>query len=376
MRSIRVASLAILALMVTNLARADERYVFDLAKHPTTDVTLPSAPGAISIVVINRLPGRTYLYAVSREWIPIPAIVLPPGATIATGVGAGDIACAALTAAYDKAKAALTDETMVPATIKTIDGLLKDMDYTICTDAMVRGPIINALVELRSSVFIGPVGVAQGQQLRITVQRVAADSDVPERTWTTILSTGSRGEWVTSYGASFIQRDDQRFFAVAGTGADAGTFIITRERADDKRELTFLPSIFFSWLPANGRGRNVTISPTAGIGATSNTVGFFAGGTVTFNINLGVTVGYVVANHSRLLGKYTEGQKLSENLTDSQFVRNALLPSPFVGVTFRFGSSPFSSNTPPAAPAAPPAPAPASTPAGRPGGENPATPAR
>src|ERR1051325_7487477 len=223
--------------------------------------------------------------------------------------------------------------------------------------------MIDALAELRSTELIGPVGVAQGEQLRITVQRAALDTGGPEKTWTTILATGSRGEWVTSYGASFIQRDDQRFFTVPGAGADAGKFIITRERTDDKWELRFLPSIFFSWLPANGRGRNFTISPTAGIGATSNTVGFFACGTVTFNINLGFTAGYVVANHSRLLGKYTEGQKLSENLTDSQLVRNALLASPFIAVTFRFGSSPFSSNTPPAAPAAPPAPPPASTPA-------------
>ena len=106
-------------------ARADERNVFDLAKHPPSALTLPVAPGSVSIIVTNRIPGRTYLYSVGREWVPIPPLALPQGLSVGIAGGAGNVACVALSAAY-KAIASPDDESKVPATLKAVQALLDD----------------------------------------------------------------------------------------------------------------------------------------------------------------------------------------------------------------------------------------------------------
>jgi hypothetical protein len=149
-------------LLMAASARADERYVFDLAKHPTTEVTLPTAPGTITIVVTNRIPGRSYQYAVAREWLPITPIPLPAGLNIATAGGAATTACVALTAAY-KLIMPPADETAVPGTIKALDDLLTDMDYAMCTDQTVRKPVRDALDALQGTELVGPVSLAQGE---------------------------------------------------------------------------------------------------------------------------------------------------------------------------------------------------------------------
>jgi hypothetical protein len=74
---------------------------------------------------------------------------------------------------------------------------------------------------------------------------------------------------VTTYGVSFIQRDDDRYFTVPGKDADTGKFIIEKERPDDKREVSFIPSVFFSWGPClrqpfASAGQVLRLRPQAG----------------------------------------------------------------------------------------------------------------
>jgi hypothetical protein len=312
---------------------------------------LPVPPGAVSIVVKHRIPERQYFFAVTREWVPIAPLTLPQGIRIAAGAAASlSSDCKALVSGFEMIGNP-GDETEVPAKAKAIDDLRSSDLYQKCTDAAVRKPIDDALVVLTSTEIIGPVTLSSGEQLRVTVQRIGTNASV-EKTWTIILTTGARGEWLTTFGLTFVPDDNERFFSAPAT--EANKFVITRERDPGDSELTFLPTVMFSWLATRQRGNYLVFSPTAGVGATTNTFAALLGGTATFNLNLGVTAGIAFVNQKRLLGKYTEGQVVSENLTEEQLHRNAMLPKFFFSITLRFGQSPFGS--PPAAPPPPPPP--------------------
>jgi hypothetical protein len=355
----QMAAAGAFILLLASPVVADYRHEFDLAKHPLGEVTLPVAPGAISIVVTNRIPGHQYFYAVAREWVPIPLLTIPTEFAIPFGA-ALDTNCAAVMEEYQKIGVP-TDETNVPAKSKAIAGLMKSPAFENCSDAKVRKPIEDAALSLTSAEILGPISIGAGEQLRVTVQRIAPAGTV-ERMWSSVLTTGARGEWLTTYGLSFVRNDSQRFFMTPAS--EQGKFVVTRERDIESREVTFVPSILFSWVPTRQRDRYVVVSPTAGFGATSNTFAALIGATATFNLNLGVTAGIAITNHQRLAGKYAEGQVVSESLNDSQLHRQAKIPTFFLSTTFRFGRSPFATEPRPStpAPAAPP-PSAASTPA-------------
>jgi hypothetical protein len=359
----RVSVLAVAVLAVTvSAARAEQRYQLDLARHAGPEVTAPVAEGPVTVVVTNQIPGRAYTYAVSREWIPIPPLSMPANVSIPVGAAA-DPECVMLVADYDKiVKPAPTSETDVPAKAKALAELVdSDRFKNKCLDDTIRRPIRETLQRFNTPQVLGPFGVDSGQQLRVTVQRLA-DSGAVEKTWTTVLSAGSRGEWLTTYGMTFVRNDNQRFYAKPGT--EANKFVITPERESEKREVSFIPAVMFSWVPSDQRGRYVTFSPTAGVGATSDTFAVLVGGTATVNLNLGFTLGVAFSNHQRLSGKYVPGQTVSENLTEAQLHRNAKLPAVFFAATLRFGQSPFGTAPKPAAPApAPAAPPSSGTPA-------------
>jgi hypothetical protein len=308
-------------------------FVIDLATHPG-DLTISVAPGNLSISIVHQVPGRDYGVTAVAEAIAIPPITLPAGVTLPLGA-AVDPACIPL----DNGLKAITlpaDEAAVAAAAATVNDLLK---ATTCPPAnAVYRAAAAALATYSAARRVGSFTIRSGEQVKVVVQRLKADR-APEKTWTTIYSTGARGTWLTTYGFVFVPVKDELYFSAAGQ--KQGEFVITRQRDDAVSDIKFVPSIMFSWLAASRQLSNWSFSPAAGFGATSDSLAVLVGGTAMFNSNLAFTGGLAITQQQRLAGNYKEGQTVSENLSEDQLQVKVLKPSLFLGVTFRFGSNPF-----------------------------------
>jgi len=314
-------------------AAAAADFVIDLATHPG-DLTISVAPGNLTISVVHQVPGRDYGVTAVSEAIPIPPLTLPAGISLPL-VGAVDPACIALDKDL-KDIAPPADEAAVASAAAKITGLLKD---TACPSGNAVYKAAAAVLATYSAARpIGSFNVRAGEQIKVTIQRLK-DNRAPEKTWTTTYSTGARGTWLTTYGFTFVPLQDDLYFSAAGQ--KQGEFVITKQRADAISDLKFVPSIMFSWLSASKQLSNFAFSPAAGFGATSDSLTALLGATAMYNANLAFTGGLAITQQRRLAGKYTEGQTVSENLSEDQLHEKVLKPSLFFGVTFRFGSNPF-----------------------------------
>ena len=334
MRHIFLSAIAVLFLSPAALLASD--YPIDLATHSgNQSMSVPVGP--LRPVVLHRLPTRNYSVIAVLETMAPPPLTLPDRVNIA-GTASGGNACAALQLEYDKVTAiAPTDEAQGAQVGEKLAALLQGEAGKACTGP-VKDEVTTAVARYDNALPLAEYVMKAGETLRIIVNRLKADGSV-EKTWTTVLTTGAKGEWLTTFGMAFLPKRDDVYFAKAGT--EANKFTITRQRDGTDNGLKFLPSVLFSWMPAKARNQALVLSPTAGFGATSTGFGALGGVTLTYNVNLGVTFGIAVTPQKRLAGKYTEGQVVTENLSDTQLHESILRQSGFVAITFRFGSNPF-----------------------------------
>jgi pimeloyl-ACP methyl ester carboxylesterase len=313
-------------LLVLWAADARAQTQIDLAATLAGD-TISINPGSLSLVVANRLRARTYRVTVNVEAVPIPPlppVQLPVRETVATAP------CQALidaTGALSSSK----DEAEVAQAVREIERRLSDAK---CADVAVVTAARDAVNGTRR--VLDPLVVASGEQVKVTIERLAMDGNAVDKTWTVTFSTGARGQWLTTYGFAFIPDRDERYFSKA---AGANAFVITKER--DAGGLTPAPSVFFSWLSRKAALGNWSISPTAGLGLTDKLPSVFGGVSVLFNQNIGVAAGIGLYAQKRLNGRYAADQQIEENLGDDQLHRVVYLPNVMVAATYRFGSNPF-----------------------------------
>jgi len=333
MRHVRAAAMIVGALLLPGFAHAGQ-HLFDLATHPGGEVKQTVAPGRIQVVVFHRLPGRQYSVELVRTNIPQAPLPLPSGINIPAGAAA-DPECLKLKAAFD-AIGTPSDEAAVGEAATAIAAMLR----TSNCQGPVRKGVEDALAKYDNRLAQPEYDLAMGQELRITVTRLSPNG-APEKTWTTVLTTGPRGEWMTTYGLSFVAIRDDLFFTKAGE--NEGEFVITKQRKDATSAIKYLPSVLFSWMPASRQNKDLAISPTAGFAISNDTFGVLGGATVTYNANLGFTAGVAVSRQRRLIGSFEENQVVKENLTEDALHHNVLKAAAFVAVTFRFGSNPFKS---------------------------------
>jgi len=136
---------------------------------------------------------------------------------------------------------------------------------------------------------------------------------------------------------NILPDENKRFFTMAAE--DGQTYTITEK--EDRRDLEFVPSVFYSWMPWKWRNRNFSGSVTGGLGFDSSNPVVFLGVSGTFNRNVSLLGGVAVRQQTELLGEYSENQVLMQDLSDDSLTEETYKPSWFLGVSFRFGKSPF-----------------------------------
>ncbi len=303
---------------------------------PGEATTTAVDPGTYTISFTNLLPGRAYIVSVQHHAIPIeplPVTAIPwlkPPASPAERALA-DI-CPALHSATTALTAAVAEE-QVAALADAVERALG----AGCADT---GGVDAAKALVARTAQIMTVSLGAGEEAVVEIQRGEIDKDHPAAQWTLKLSSGARGEWLTSYGFTIGANRDERYFSQAS--AD-NKFTVTRER--DVSSAVVIPSIYFSWQSRSADRRNWAFSPTVGFGITKDAPSVMAGVSATFNRNIAFVAGVAIYQQTRLSGQYVEGQTISENLSANQLQRDVWKPGFVAGVTLRFGSNPFSTDS-------------------------------
>lgn len=313
--------------------RAQQTVDLDLAL--SNAQTLPASGADVRLRVVNRMPGKDYEIAVVDRVMETDAFVLNAQNRAVAGSPCADLLKAAQTLQSSAPAGGPKDEADVGRRVHQIDASLAAGD---CADAAVVQSIQMEVSKSRLDVP-GVYRVVAGHEVVLTVTRNDAGKTL---TWTLIIQGASRGKWLITYGLAFVPDKDTLYFTKA---AGDKQFTITRQ--SDRDEVKPLPAVFFTWLPRSRQDRNFSCGPTAGFGLEGGSrPAAFLGLGVTFNWNLGLLMGGAIVPEKRLNGRYTEGQLVTENLSDDALHQTVASARWMAALTFRFGSNPFVDSTP------------------------------
>jgi hypothetical protein len=320
---------------VPNGATATVQVPIDLAG--TGNLSQSVDPGTIQITLDSRLPQARYDVTVRRELIPIAAIPL-------TGIGTiGSLQrllperssdpCDPLVAAARALNDSAT-ESQVSARRAVVNTLL---EQGVCTNAVTVADARTVLAATSQS--LQPILIREGERVTVTITRSVAQGEA--RTWVLVFETEPRGEWLTTFGVSFVPDHDERFTTEA-IGNDK--FKITE--GEHVAALKPIGSVFFGWLSSGQQRRNWGWSPTVGFGVGADTLMVFGGLSAIFNRNLTFVGGIAITGQQRLQGRYRADQEVATTLTEDQLHRTVYRPTALFGVALRFDRNPFEKDPP------------------------------
>ena len=330
-RIVLILTVLILAVALSAAAQPVVLTIDLAAIEPNAERTFPVEAGVYLVVIVNKAPSLRYKVTVAKSFQEIPP--LPPPRGSATPLRPTD-PCKPLSDASGRLRNT-QDEREVGQLVLQIEDFVTGgqcQDTTIIKEAT---RMLNATRETLS----GPQTLDLGQQLKVTIIAVVGTAT---RTWTVLYQTPNRGRWVSSYGFTFLPTRDERYFPRAKSG-EANKFVITEK--EDRQDLTFAPSVFFSWLPMKNESKDWSFSWSAGLGFDQSNPIVFAGPMWTYNQNVGVMFGLVMHKQKRLNGQYNRDQEVMENLTEAQLHEETYRPNLFLGLSYRFGASPFPSSS-------------------------------
>lgn len=311
--------------------------VVDLAE-PAPQIIRVDA-GTYQLTLMNAVPGRTYWLHIGPSFAQeIPVLSADGLKAGLAGVRGVEATGCLLTDVVDQLIASRT-EVDVRKNVEILRVQAAGADPKKCPEEIKRAAAVMALtsVELPNAPII-----MTGNAIR----RLSISSRDGGR-WGIELNSMGRGTWQTTYGFAFNPNNDEEYFSEAGAGDE----FTVRKQVRDSGSLTFLPAVFFTWLPSSQALKNIQHGPTVGVGVTAGDAGgrfgALAGYSLRFNQNIGMVAGVSVYQHRRLNAQYKENQVITENLAPDQLNEDSLRPNVFLALTLRFGSSPFTASTRP-----------------------------
>ena len=328
------AFLAVLLLPTASPAQDAQIIELNLAAHPGgAELENPIEPGlAFRVRVTNRVPRLEYSFRVRRETIPID--VLPMDALSAPKAPPSRAArsrCAQVIEDLNTALFAANTEVEVAQAIRNQRVAAASAGCTRTELDAFEGLVTSATTHLFSVVVL-----KRGERFIAEVDRANAADTI---SWSLTSTTGARGVWLSTYGIGFLPNQDELYFSKS---MGDNQFQITQQT--DAGGLSYVPAIFFSWLPSKWANSNWAVSPCGGLGFELTNPVVFAGASVSYNTNLHLIVGAAFHSQKRLNGQYEEGQIITESLTPDQLSQTTFKANFFFSVAFRFGSNPFSGN--------------------------------
>lgn len=308
---------------------AAAQWSIDLAAVAKQEFQVPPGTDA-RIVVVNKAPNVPYhIVAVLR---PIPVAPLESVSITGEDTRGG---CPELVQVAVNLQNA-TAETKVGQLMLELQQALPGAGCTGTQRGFIRAV-------MASTVYVLPVEyvIRAGEELVVTVNRLKADNTV-EKTWTLILTTGAQGSWRTLYGIALVpDRDDDPFLT---PGEKEGEFIVNAGASRDREDFPVrpAPSVFFSWMSRSAEFGPLAVSPTLGVGASSELPGLFGGVSITYRQNLALVVGIPFVPQRHVKAQYINNNVVTSTLTTADLTETKYHADKwFIGGVFRFSSNPF-----------------------------------
>lgn len=318
----RIGWLGVLFLITFAPGLAAREVIIDLAaQDPGSTEQRPANPGEeLTITIINRVPSKTYDVTIERKVILIAELPpLPSGAPAAEN-------CTNLVGNFVLELQPKENEDAVGGLVREYRRKVSACPASVQQDldAAIRENTVRAIPDIYT--------LDSGEELVVTITRT--DDSTP--TWITKFSTGSRGEWRTSYGFNFIPDEDETYFSQE---RGDGEFRITRNA--DREDFDFAPSFFYTWFSRKQQQKDLAIGPMAGLGFDSENPVVFGGIAFSYSQNIQLNLGAVIHQQKRLSGRFEPNQMIEENLGSEQLDSSTYNINWFLGLSFRLGANPF-----------------------------------
>lgn len=286
-----------------------------------------------TVILKNCIIGKKYSIKVSRKMIELPPLSFNISGLTAAEEDVNP-SCSTLLSQYNALKKLfvnanpnfkLVDEKQVS---KAVMDLGNELKKSVCDNSNLRNSS-DSLINLCHKVIPQNIEVHSGEAVSIVVTR-------DEKVWTWELVGDNIGEWVMSFGFGFCSSSLEATKYHLEPVNDTSTFKITKDSKPGVLDLSYIPAIFYSFLPATKYNSNYNWSLTAGLGFDLSAPVVFVGGGFMFHQNIGVSMGMAFQQQSKLLPQYTEGQILNSSLEKDQLHERIYRPNLFIAINFRF----------------------------------------
>ena len=97
----------------------------------------------------------------------------------------------------------------------------------------------------------------------------------------------------------------------------------------------------FSWYPESRRNTDYSYGLSAGLGLDLTVPTVMLGVQATINRNIVVSLGGAYRQYKVLKGMYSKDMALTSAVDSTQMLEDAYLGTYYLGITYRFESSPF-----------------------------------
>lgn len=178
------------------------------------------------------------------------------------------------------------------------------------------------------------VEVRTGEKITITVRR-------NDKWWKFVLRGKPQGEWVTTYGFSFLFLDLGKKNFVSQPIDDSDKYTIEEKNNRSAGDLEYIPAIFLSYFPLYSSSQVLNHSLTGGLGFDGASPVVMLGYSLIYRHNIGFSTGLAFHQQQGLKGEYRENQVISSDLSFDQLHDPVYRPNLFFSVQFRLGKNPF-----------------------------------
>lgn len=317
-----------------------ETRILDLSTpSPGFDTPISVSKGPLLVQIINKVPTATYRVAWEID------MRIPPPLPIAPFQDAARIPaeCVEVRVSLERLIAATTEQEVSTEVPKVRGAILSALANGCARDQSI---LLEANKTLAATTEKIEVDLPYDSELRVDVVRFDAQAEL--KTWQVAYRAPDGGQWLTSYGFTFLPNHDELFFSKS-VDETAGTFKITRKSNNRKED--FSPAIFYAWFPEKLRGGYGSWSLAGGLGFDLSNLVVFLGPAFTVGHNLTIVAGVAMHKEKRLNGQLSPNAVISENLSEAQLHEETYKPTWFAGLSFRFDSAPATHKNPPSPPA-------------------------
>jgi hypothetical protein len=333
-------------------ANASAQIIFDLSDSKTKVEYIDIDKDPV-LVIKNMIPNPAYQYTHEVEFreVDVPPISIAGDSSMLTD------SLSDFDKAYDALKNA-TDEGEVPDLIKKLEKEIGKLNAQEFPAQIQKGrQLLEATTSSKSLQF----GLRNNQEITVTVTRTSKTDKGKDTTiqWMRTFKTPEKSPWSIMYGFTFtpnLMNPVMQYFSEGDTATNTYTITPLHNR-NNYFFKNLSPTLMITWTPMSryrfnsGFWRALVSNHFSQLGFTAGLTMNFATETANVSVlaapslviakNVSLSFGACLTQKSVLKGKYTEGQRIQENLDFDQLHEKQFMGEWFISLAIRFEKSPF-----------------------------------